>query len=92
MIVSKEYNVGYGGTFRNDAYGDWKAGDVVRTFDGPFCNAVILGFTDDGLAKLARPYIYVSLPGIAPNPLTGIETYIVPVNLLTLVEHARMVS
>ena len=85
-------NKGYGGTFKNTEHGEWTTGDVVHTFDGPFCHAVILGFTDDGLVKLARPYVYVSLPGIAPSPLTGIETYCVPVNLLTLVGHDRMVK
>lgn len=41
----------------------WEAGDVVRLFDGPFGDAVVLGFNDEGRALLARPYAYSSLAG-----------------------------
>lgn len=44
-------------------YHKWEAGDVVRVFDGPFGDAVVLGFNDEGRALLARPYAYSSLAG-----------------------------
>lgn len=51
----------------------WKAGDVVRLGSWPFADATVLGFNDDGYAKLARPYVYASSVGSVPSPLTGVE-------------------
>ena len=56
----------------------WLAGEVVRlwpdTNHGAFGDAVILGFNDDGLALLGRPYGYVSCSGTTgPNLLVGFE-------------------
>ena len=60
-----------------------RVGDVLRVFDGPFGDAVILGFDDDGNAKLARPYVYAHGAGtVGPTPLVGTEIYTVtPTNL-----------
>ncbi len=56
-----------------------RAGDVVRVFDGAFGDAVILGFNDQGDAKVSRPYAYVSCAGTTgPNPLLGSEVYTLP--------------
>lgn len=52
------------------------AGDVIRVFDGPFGDAVILGFSDEGECRLSRPYVYASGVGTTgPTPLLGAETY-----------------
>lgn len=51
-----------------------KAGDVLRLFDGPFADAVILGFNDIQEARLARPYLYAGSAGTTgPVALTGVE-------------------
>lgn len=58
-----------------------QAGQIVRTFDGAFSDAVILGFTAPDkyggvYVKLARPYVYATGIGTtSPSVLTGIETY-----------------
>ena len=53
-----------------------KAGDVLRVFDGPFGDAVILGFNDAGDAKMARPYAYAHTVGTTGStPLVGTEIY-----------------
>ena len=54
---------------------DWFAGDVIRLHTtGPFMDAVILGFNDDGLALLSRPYAYASCTGTTgPTILLGAE-------------------
>jgi len=53
-----------------------RAGDVIRVFDGPFGDAVILGFNDEGIAKVSRPYVYAHGIGTTgPTPLLGAETY-----------------
>lgn len=89
-------NTGYGGSFAQTEFTvsegkketTFHAGDVVRSrlMDGnfsAFCDAVLLGFTEDGYAKLARPYVYASSVGtVGPTVLTGVETYIVPCKLL----------
>ena len=57
----------------------FKAGDVVRVFDGPFGDAVILGFDEKGEAKVSRPYAYASCVGTTgPSVLLGAETYSLP--------------
>lgn len=59
------------------------AGDVIRLFDGPFGDAVILGFNDIFEAKVSRPYVYASSVGTTgPVALTGVETLtLTPANL-----------
>lgn len=55
-----------------------KAGDVLRVFEfgAPFGDAVILGFDDEGNAKLTRPYVYAHGVGTTgPTPLLGSEVY-----------------
>ena len=50
------------------------AGDVLRLFDGPFGDGVILGFNDTDVAKVARPYVYAGSVGTTgPVALTGTE-------------------
>lgn len=62
---------------------DLDAGDVIRVFDGPFNNAVILGFNEAGDARVSRPYAYASGVGTCgPTPLLGAETYVLNVNNL----------
>lgn len=53
----------------------YRAGDVVRLFDGAFGDAVVLGFDGGGsYAKLARPYAYASSVGTTgPTVLVGTE-------------------
>lgn len=56
------------------AHHAWQAGDVVRLGDYPFADAVILGFNDEGYARLARPYVYASSAGTTcATALTGVE-------------------
>lgn len=56
------------------AHHAWQAGDVVRLGTFAFADATILGFNDDGRARLARPYVYATSTGTtAPTPLTGVE-------------------
>lgn len=53
------------------------AGDVIRVFDGPFGDAIILGFDERGHAKCSRPYAYASSVGTTgPTVLLGAETII----------------
>lgn len=62
-------------TFHLTEFGPRKAGEVVRVFDGPFGDAVILGFDEKGAVKLSRPYAYASLTGTTgPTVLMGSET------------------
>lgn len=66
-------------SYHHEVLGSFKAGDVLRLFDGPFADAVILGFNDEGEMKVARPYAYVSSAGTTgPVPLTGVEIVILP--------------
>ena len=74
------------------------AGDVVRmkTWDGPFSDSVILGFTTmiDGeqYTKLARPYAYASSVGTTgPVLLVGTE-HIEYVNVSSLKAHYTKVG
>lgn len=62
------------------------AGDVIRLFDGPFGDAVILGFNDINEALVSRPYAYASCTGTTgPTVLTGAETLtLTPNNLITV--------
>ena len=43
--------------------GRWHVGDVVRLFDGPFGDGVVLGFDDADQVLVHRPYAYVSSVG-----------------------------
>jgi len=63
------------------------AGDVLRMFDGPFGDAIILGFNAAGDAKMARPYAYAHTVGTtSPAPLIGTEVYtLTPNNLRHLI-------
>lgn len=59
------------------------AGDVIRIFDGPFGDAVILGFNEAGEAKLARPYAFASSVGTtSPTGLLGAESIVYTVSNL----------
>lgn len=52
----------------------WNAGDVVRLFDGPFSDAVVLGFDEEDNALVQRPYAYASCVGTTgPGVLLGSE-------------------
>lgn len=53
-----------------------QAGDVLRYPQGfAFADCLVLGITDDGIARLVRPYAYAHLTGTTtPNPLLGFET------------------
>lgn len=57
----------------------WKVGDAVRTYEGAYSTATILGFESQGdrwYAKLARPYVYAHDIGTScAGPLTGLEIY-----------------
>lgn len=65
--------------FHHTEFNGFKAGDVVRVFDGPFGDAVILGFDEKGEAKVSRPYAYASSTGtVGPVVLLGSETYSLP--------------
>lgn len=66
-------------SFHRTELGEFKSGQVIRTFDGPFGDATVLGFNDNGDMKVARPYVYVSGAGTTgPTPLTGVETFSIP--------------
>lgn len=74
--------------FALEASGSWQAGDVVRNKNQdmlyPFSDHVILGFSEDGQARVSRPYLYASGVGTTgPIPLLGCETYELSVNALT---------
>jgi hypothetical protein len=59
---------------RSPKHHAWEAGDVVRLGDYAFADATILGFNDDGYARLARPYVYATGTGsTCTTPLTGVE-------------------
>lgn len=63
-----------------DAQQTLHAGDVVRMNSwGAFPDCVILGFNDQGDAKVSRPYAYTSSVGTtSPTVLLGTETYSLP--------------
>ena len=52
-------------SFHNDVSrsGLYRAGDVLRLFDGPFGDGVVLGFNDEDHALIERPYAYASCVG-----------------------------
>ena len=57
----------------------WRAGDVVRVLDGPFGDAVVLGFDDNDNALVERPYAYASSVGTTgPTVLLGHERIVYP--------------
>ena len=57
----------------------WRAGDVVRVFDGPFGDAVVLGFDEEDYALVQRPYAYASGVGTTgPGVLLGSEKITYP--------------
>jgi hypothetical protein len=63
-----------------------KAGHLIRPFgaesDG-FSTMIILGFSDEGNAKVARPYAYASCVGTTgPTVLVGSETLTVSLKRL----------
>lgn len=64
------------------------AGDVIRLFDGPFGDGVILGFNDISEARVARPYVYASSTGTTgPVGLTGVEyVTLTPANLAAVLD------
>ena len=66
------------------ACGQFHKGDVLRLFNGPFSDGVILGFDESGSFKVARPYVYASEVGSAP--LIGTEMIEYPPTTLTRVE------
>lgn len=70
------------------------AGDIIRIFDGPFGDSIILGFRNDGEAKVSRPYAYASSVGTTgPTVLLGAETLTLTVsNLKTYLEKNPVVS
>lgn len=75
-------------TFHLEQSGYWKVGDMARNKNKdmlyPFSDHVILGFSEDGYAKVSRPYVYASGIGTTcPTPLLGCETYELSVNALT---------
>lgn len=68
-----------------------KVGQVVRCFDGPFSDAVILGFSPEGQAKVSRPYAYASGVGTTgPGVLLGSETFELPTKMIA--EHYTLVD
>jgi hypothetical protein len=57
----------------------WRAGDVVRVFDGAFSDAVVLGFDAKGDALVQRAYAYASCVGTTgPTVLLGSERIVYP--------------
>lgn len=57
-----------------------KSGDVLKVVNdgGAFGDALVLGFSEAGEAKLSRPYAYVSGAGTTgPTVLLGAETFTV---------------
>jgi hypothetical protein len=60
---------------------EFKAGDVYRMNDfNPFADAVILGLSAEGYARVARPYVYASLTGTTGcTPLMWAEVFDLPV-------------
>lgn len=70
------------------------AGDVVRLMSmhqSAFCDAVILGFSPQGNAKIARPYVYASSVGTTcANPLLGCETF--QVSIKSLMEFDKVID
>ena len=55
----------------------YRAGDVLRLFDGPFGDGVILGFDDEDHALIQRPYAYASSVGTTGSTvLLGCERII----------------
>jgi hypothetical protein len=68
-------------SFHRDVFksGRWHAGDVVRVFDGPFGDAVVLGFDPGDDALVERPYAYASGVGTTgPSVLLGHERIVYP--------------
>lgn len=68
-------------SFHNDVSktARWRAGDVARVFDGPFGDAVVLGFDDEDNALVQRPYAYASCVGsTGPSVLLGHERIVYP--------------
>jgi hypothetical protein len=68
-------------SFHNDVSrsGLYRAGDVLRLFDGPFGDGVVLGFNDEDHALIERPYAYASCVGTTgPSVLLGHERIIYP--------------
>jgi hypothetical protein len=66
-------------SFHNDVSkcARYHAGDVLRLFDGPFGDGVVLGFDDEDNAHIQRPYAYASGVGTTgPNALLGSERII----------------
>jgi len=67
-----------------------QAGHVIRPFNGPgepFMDMIVLGFSEDGNAKVARPYCYVSGAGTTgPTVLTGHEELTVSLSKLGQLE------
>ncbi len=57
----------------------WRAGDVVRLFDGPFGDGVVLGFDEEDNVLVHRPYAYASNVGTTgPTVLLGSERIVYP--------------
>ena len=66
-------------SFHNDVSKSarWHAGDVARLFDGPFGDAVVLGFDDEDNVLAGRPYAYASSVGTTgPSVLLGSESIV----------------
>lgn len=60
--------------YRNDSFPKlhaWAKGDVVRCFEGPFADATIVGFNNEGYARMVRPYAYATTTN---GWLVGAET------------------
>lgn len=56
--------------------GVWERGDVIRhNTISKFSDCVILGFSEEGYVKVARPYCYVGSTGL---PLLWAETWDFP--------------
>jgi hypothetical protein len=78
-----------------ESMGEIKVGSVVRTFEGSFSNAVVLGFERESpewpwSAVLARPYAYAHHCGTSQaTPMVGVETFKVYVSVLIPAEKSR---